>query len=182
MANGKVINRIGKHSSRNSSARNLLLQIILLYMVSLIRQPKVWILNHVKPKSQRGLKYRVFVIRSFPKLEELGTSLVQWKRWHHRLNVWVQSQSMSKLYKWLFNVVWSFLLTVWTTAVRLCAELITRHIKIPNPFEIRGSFFEKVISTRRILVPLHLFFSTGPARGVFNVFQTHRRRRRHHSK
>ncbi len=52
----------------------------------------------------------------------------------------------------LFNVVWSFLLAVWSTVVRLCAELITRHIEIPNPFETRGSFFEKVISPWRILV------------------------------
>jgi hypothetical protein len=38
---------------------------------------------------------------------------------------------MSKLFncsRLLFNVVWNFLLTVWTT-VRLCAELITRHTK-----------------------------------------------------
>ncbi len=33
-----------------------------------------------------------------------------------------------KTVQMLFNVVWSFLLTVWTT-LRLCAELITRHIK-----------------------------------------------------
>jgi hypothetical protein len=32
-----------------------------------------------------------------------------------------------KTVQMLFNVVWSFLLTVWTTAMRFCAELITRH-------------------------------------------------------
>ncbi len=63
-----------------------------------------------------------------------------------------------KTVQMLFNVVWSFLLTVWTTAMRLCAELITRRShRIPNPSETRGSLFEKVISTRRILVPLNFF-------------------------
>ncbi len=63
-----------------------------------------------------------------------------------------------KTVQMLFNVVWSFLFTVWMTIMRLCAELITRHIKIPNPSETRGSFFEKAISPWRILVPLHYFY------------------------
>ncbi len=82
----------------------------------------------------------------------------EWKRCHHRLNVetlreleFYSSQCQNRT-----NVVWSFLLTVWTT-VRLCAELITRHIK--NPYETQGSFFEHVISPWRILVPLHFLLS-----------------------
>jgi hypothetical protein len=60
-----------------------------------------------------------------------------------------------KTVQMLFSVEWSFLLTVWMTVMRLCAELITRHTKIPSPSITRGSYFEKVISPWRILVPLH---------------------------
>jgi hypothetical protein len=54
----------------------------------------------------------------------------------------------------MFNVVWSFLLTVWTT-VRLCAEFDHSPHQNSKPIWISGLFLRKVISTWRILVPLH---------------------------
>ncbi len=62
-----------------------------------------------------------------------------------------------KTVQMLFNIVWSFLLTVWTT-VRLCAELITRHTKSQTHLKLGE------VSSRRsypphegFLVPLHFF-------------------------
>jgi hypothetical protein len=47
-----------------------------------------------------------------------------------------------KTVQMLFNVVWSFLLTVWQSwGCALNWSLATQ--KIPNPSEARGSFFEK---------------------------------------
>jgi hypothetical protein len=48
-----------------------------------------------------------------------------------------------KTVQMLFNVVWSFPLTVWTTVMRLCAELITHHIKIPKPNWNSGKFLRE---------------------------------------
>ncbi len=42
-----------------------------------------------------------------------------------------------KTVQMLFNVVWCFLLTVWTTVMRLCAELIPRHTKSQTHLKLR---------------------------------------------
>jgi hypothetical protein len=62
-------------------------------------------------------------------------------RWHSGnvdISNWILRLSESsgsilvdvKTVQMLFNVVWSFLLTVWMTVMRLCAELITSHINL----------------------------------------------------
>jgi hypothetical protein len=47
-----------------------------------------------------------------------------------------------KTVQMLFNVVWSFLLTVWMTVMRLCAELITSHINL-KPIRNSGKFLRE---------------------------------------
>ncbi len=94
----------------------------------------------------------------------LRTSLVQWKCWHHRLNVetlWGPEFDPTQCQNR-------------TNVVQCCVKFFSHCLndcevvrwadhsehQISNPFETRGSFFEKVISPWRILVPLHFFVSS----------------------
>jgi hypothetical protein len=93
------------------------------------------------------------------------TSLVQWKRWHHRLNV-----------ETLWGPEWNPTQCQNSTNVVQCCVKFSFHcgvvhradhlpLQISNPSDTRGSFFEKVISSRRILVPF-LFFIFWTSQGV----------------
>jgi hypothetical protein len=53
-----------------------------------------------------------------------------------------------KTVQMLFNVVWSFL-TVWTTVMRFCAELITRHTKTSKPSQTHIHMKDSSMSTIR---------------------------------
>ncbi len=126
-----------------------------------------WQNQQITPKTRQGwvsdTTWTIYL--NFSSMILHRTSLVQWKRWHHRLNVWTlrelefdpcQCQTRTNVIQCCVKFS--------SHCLYDCCEIVRwavhSPLQISNPSETRGSFFEKVISTRRILVPLHFFVTT----------------------